>query len=75
MAKEEGDKKSKGWYRYRLLYGATRSGEHFEIEMILQKREAKSLADFSKEEAEAILKQIGNYMANSADFKTLKEDF
>jgi hypothetical protein len=74
-AKEEGEKRQKGWYRYRLVYGATRDGGHFEVEIILQKRNATELKDFSKEEAESILRQVGNYIANSADFKTLKEDF
>jgi hypothetical protein len=66
---------SKGWYRYQLLFGATRNGSNFEFEICLQRRGTKGLEDFSREEAERILRQIGNYMANGADFKTLKEDF
>jgi hypothetical protein len=65
----------KGWYRYRILYGATLKGEHYDVEMVLHKTGKKGLVDFSKEEAEAILKQIGNYMANDADYKNLREDF
>lgn len=73
--KEGGEKRQKGWYRYRLVYGAPREGGHYEVEMIIQKRNATELKDFSKEEAENILRQVGNYMANGADFKTLREDF
>jgi hypothetical protein len=70
------DKISKGWYRYQLLYGATLRGEHYEFEIVLHKRGSKGdLSDFSKEEAEQVLKGIGNFMSNSADYKTLKEDF
>ena len=65
----------KGWYRYRLLYGTTINKEHFDIEIVLHKKGDKGLVDFSKEEAESILKSIGNYMAGKADFKNLREDF
>jgi hypothetical protein len=75
MAKDEGEKRQKGWYRYRILYGAPREEGHFEVELIIQKRKATELKDFPKEVAETILRQIGKYMANDADFKTLKEDF
>ncbi len=75
MAKEEGEKKQKGWYRYRLLFGATREGGHYEVELVLQKRGATELKDFSKEEAEQILRNVGNFMAKNADFKNLREDF
>lgn len=66
---------SKGWYRYQLLFGATKGGANFEFELVLHKRGTKGLQDFSREEAEQVLKQIGNYMANHADFKTLTEEF
>lgn len=65
----------KGWYRYRLLFGATLKGENYDFEMVIHKKGKTSLADFSKEEAEQALKRIGEYMANHADFKNLKEDF
>ncbi len=74
-AEEKGEKKQKGWYRYKLLFGATREGGHYEVELMLQKRGAQSLQDFSREEAEQILKNVGNYMAKHADFKNLTEDF
>lgn len=67
--------KGKGWYRYRILYGATLNGEHYDVEMVIQKTSKKGLVDFSKEEAETMLKQVGNYMAKNADFKNLREDF
>lgn len=66
---------SKGWYRYTLLFGATKNGEHYEFEICLQKRGQKKLEDFSREEAESVLRNIGNFMSLSADFKTLKEEF
>lgn len=68
-------KVSKGWYRYRVLYGAGMGDSHYEVEIVVQKRGTKELKDFSKEEAEAALRHVGNYMANGADFKTLREDF
>lgn len=74
-AKEEGDKKKNGWYRYKLLFGATREGGHYEVELMLQKRHATKLQDFSREEAEQIFRNIGNFMAKHADFKNLTEDF
>lgn len=76
MAKGEGGEKTqKGWYRYKLLFGATREGGHYEVELVLQKRGATELKDFSKEEAEQILRNVGNFMAKNADFKNLREDF
>ncbi len=71
-----GEQVSKGWYRYQLVYGATLRGEHYEFELVLHKKGSKDdFSDFSKEEAEQVLKGIGNFIANHADFKTLKEDF
>ena len=53
--KEEGEKRQKGWYRYKLLFGATRTGGHYECELMLQKRGKTKLEDFPREEAENIL--------------------
>jgi hypothetical protein len=74
-AKEEGEKRQKGWYRYKLRFGATRTGGHYECELMLQKRGKTNLEDFPREEAENILRQIANYMAKNADFANLTEDF
>jgi hypothetical protein len=69
------EKTGKGWYRYQLLFGATKNNSNFDIEIVLQKKGSKGLEDFSREEAETILRHIGKYMAEKADFKTLHEDF
>ncbi len=65
----------KGWYRYKLLFGATAKGESYDVELVIQKKAKDGLVDFSKEEAEGILRRVGNFMANDSDFKNLKEDF
>lgn len=67
--------KGKGWYRYRILYGGSLNGGRYDIEMVIQKTTKNGLLDFSKEEAESMLKQVGKYMANDADYKNLREDF
>lgn len=68
--------KNKGWYRYKLEFGAQRNGSMYEANIFLNKKMGNGEGEcFSREEAEVILRHIGEYMKSKADFKTLKEDF
>ena len=67
---------SKGWYRYRLMFGAQLKGHTFDVNMFLHKRDKDGVQqDFSREEAEKVLRNIGKFMAENTDFKNLTEDF
>lgn len=72
-----GKKRPSGWYRYTLLYGGMgTTGAKYEFEIVLQKKNALGKAeDCSRETAENVLRAIGKYMAEKAQFENLKEDF
>lgn len=68
--------KNKGWYRYKLEFGAARQGAVYEANIFLNKRPGSDGETcFSREEAEIILRNIGHYIKSKADFKNLTEDF